>query len=93
MLQTVELPFGDIYTGNTKNAKPHGIGKIKFNNGFTFEGMFEAGAATLFGSFTDQFGHLLTGTHRVEYLDLMRYEGEFAMGQPNGKGKSFSCDG
>ena len=77
MGQAYKIPYedGSVYTGECKNAKPHGKGKLIYGNGNVFEGEFE-------------YGYPKQGT--INYTNGDRYIGEFRDQKHNGNGV-FTC--
>lgn len=66
------------YTGEIKNSRMNGKGKLTYDNGDVYEGELVNGVFSGQGKFTSSKG--------------WTYEGEFRSGQPHGKGKLTAKD-
>jgi hypothetical protein len=80
------------------NMCPHGQGKLKFEDGRSFEGEFVNGACAALGLIVYPNGNVFEGDvvdnksgkrGRLVAWDRSCYEGEFLDGVPNGKGEYF----
>lgn len=67
------------YTGDVKNNRMNGQGRLVYDNGDVYEGEFVNGVFSGQGVFTSNAG--------------WTYEGEFRQGQAHGKGKLTAKDG
>ena len=74
-LPKIKLPFGKktitltldegTYTGQVKRSRPHGVGKMTYDNGDMYEGEWEKGVRQ--------------GTGKMIYANGETYEGEFVV--------------
>ncbi|SDC20836.1 Uncharacterized conserved protein [Paenibacillus sp. UNCCL117] len=62
---TLYAENGDKYTGEFKNGKPEGKGKLLYKNGDTYEGSFSDGMREGAGIYTTSKGDKLEGTFRL----------------------------
>ncbi len=103
----INLTFGGniltgIYTGNLKDGKPDGNGKVGFYGGGDYIGDFRNGEITGHGVYKKNGQKVYVGTYvngkrdgsGVEYSDGVKvYVGNYQNGLRNGQGTEYSSDG
>jgi hypothetical protein len=67
------------YTGNLKNGRPDGSGKLTTHAGLIYEGAWEDGR--------------MEGEGAIEYETGLRYRGRFHAGEPDGSGTYVAANG